>query len=96
MSDPKIENPLANLIFHNKYIKINKKTIFYNDWYMHGVKYLNDLMKEGTFIHGSNSRQNTIFKQDHTHGCVTRCTKKLTLQHLKKPKNLMPQLKLRF
>lgn len=46
LSSRQTENPLLNPIFHNNEIKINKKTIFYNDWYIQGIRYLNDLFDE--------------------------------------------------
>ena len=38
--------PLSQPIFHNTDIKINKKTIFYQDWYINGALYVNDLVNE--------------------------------------------------
>ena len=33
-------------IFHNKYIKINNKSIFFQDWYIKGITHINDILDE--------------------------------------------------
>ena len=41
-----LEDPLSQLLFHNESIQINYKSVFLIDWFMHGVKYVNDLVNE--------------------------------------------------
>ena len=45
------DQPLAETLFHNNNVKIDNKTIFYSDWFFHGVRYINDIVDEnGNFI----------------------------------------------
>lgn len=45
ITDPD-ELPHRQLLFHNNCIKIDHKTIFHNDWYTKGIRYINDLLNE--------------------------------------------------
>ena len=38
--------PESEPLYHNDSIKIDNKTIFYNDWLIRGIRYLNDLINE--------------------------------------------------
>ena len=38
-------------LFHNKYIQINKKSVYFHDWYINGVSHINDIIDEqGNFF----------------------------------------------
>ena len=44
--DDEHEDPQKQTIFHNVNIKINHRTIFYQDWMMRGIKCINDLLDD--------------------------------------------------
>ena len=49
-------NFLANTVWLNKQIKIDKRTMFYPEWFNRGVKFVNDFVNDdGSFL--------TVFKQ---------------------------------
>jgi hypothetical protein len=44
-------NFLANTVWLNKQVKIDKRTIFYPEWFNRGVKFVNDFVNDdGSFL----------------------------------------------
>ena len=44
---PKTKSDVLNqIIWNNRYIKINKKSVFFKDWYQSGVKNVSNLIDE--------------------------------------------------
>ena len=39
-------DPCLQTLFHNPNIKINDKSVFFYDWFIHGIRYVNDLIDE--------------------------------------------------